>query len=75
MTDTDSCAIQFLFLNDLKSKITEDQTRKLIFDIILLKIGHGIDFYAQLCQNKKLKNKVGLYEVESIDNANIVTIA
>ena len=60
LTDTDSCAIQFLFVNDLKSKIAEDQTRKLIFDIILLKIGHRIatsdDFYAQfLCQNKKLK--------------------
>ena len=39
LTDTDSCAIQFLFVNDLKSKIAEDQTRKLIFDIILLKLG------------------------------------
>ena len=80
LTDTDSCAIQFLFVNDLKSKITEEQTRKLIFDISLVNIGHRIDtsddFYAQFkCQNKKLKKKVGLYEVESIDNANIVTIA
>ena len=80
LTDTDNCAIKFFFVNDLKSKITEDQTRKLIFEIILLKIGHRIDtsnnFYAQfLYQNKKLKEKVSLYEVESIDNANTVAIA
>ena len=43
LTDTDSCSIQFLFLSDIKSKITEDQARKLIFEIILLKIGHRID--------------------------------
>ena len=80
LTDTDSYAIKFLFVSDLKSKITEEQTRKPIFYIILLNIGHRTDtsddFYVQfLCQNKKLKKKVGLYEVESIDNANIVTIA
>ena len=61
-TDTDSCAIKFLFINHLQSKITEDQVRKLIFEIILLKIRHRIDtrddFYAQfLCQNVKLKKR------------------
>ena len=80
LTDTDSCSIQFLFISNLKSTITEDQTRKLVFEIILLKIGHRIDkrhnFYANfLCQNKKLKKQVGLYEAESIDKANIITIA
>ena len=80
LTDTNSCAIKFLFISDLKSKITEDQTRRLVFDIILLKIRHrndaSDDFYTKfLCQNKKLKKKVGLYEVESIDNSNIITKA
>ena len=80
LTDTDSCSIQFHFVSNLKSTMTEDQTRKLVFEIILLKIGHRIDtshdFYANfLCQNKQLKKQVGLYEVESIDNANIITIA
>ena len=80
LTDTDSCSIQFLFVSNLKSTMTEDQTRKLIFEMILLKIGHRIDtshdFYANfLCQNKKLKKQVGLYEVESSDNANIITSA
>ena len=80
LTDTDSCSIQFLFLTDLKSHITENESRKLIFEIILLKVGQRIDtsddFYAQfLCQNKKNKKKVRLYEVESIDNTKIFTIA
>ena len=56
LTDIDSCSIQFLFVSNLKSTITEDQTRKLVFEIILLKIGQRIDtshdFYANfLCQN------------------------
>ena len=63
LTDTDSCSIQFLFLTDLKSHITENETRKLISEIILLKVGQRIDtsddFYAQfLCQNKKIKKRL-----------------
>ena len=80
LTDTDSCSIQFLYLSNLKAQITENQARKLLFEIILLKIGHRIDtrddFYVDfLCQNKTLKKKVGLYEAECVDNANVVTIA
>ena len=80
MTDTDSCSIQFLYLSNFKAQITENQARKLLFEIILLKIGHIIDtsddFYVDFfCQNKTLKKKVGLYEVECVDNANVVTIA
>ena len=80
LTDTDSCCIQFLFLSKLQSQISENQARKLIFEIILLKLGHRIDtsneFYADfLCQNESLRKKVGLYEVESVDNANMITIA
>ena len=63
LTDTDSCSIQFLFLTDLKSHITENEARKLIFEIILLKFGQRIDtsddFYAKfLCQNKKIKKRL-----------------
>ena len=76
----DSCSIQFLFINDLKSFITEEKVRDLIFDIIILKLGQRLDksddFYAKfLCQNKKIKKQVGLYEVESINNPNIITLA
>ena len=63
LTDTDSCSIQILFLTDLKSHITENEARKLRFEIILLKIGQRIDtsddFYAKfLCQNKKIKKRL-----------------
>ena len=80
MTDTDSCCIQFLFLSKLQSQISGNQARKLIFEIILLKLGHRIytsnEFYADfLCQNESLRKKVGLYEVESVDNGNMITIA
>ena len=80
LTDTDSCSIQFLFINDLKSSITEEKAGDLIFDIIILKLGQRLDtsddFYAKfLCQNKKNKKQVGLYEVESINNPNIITLA
>ena len=80
LTDTDSCCIQFLFLSKIKSQITENQARKLLFEIILLQVGHRIDtsqdFYVNfLCQNETRKKQVGLYEVESVDNANVVTIA
>ena len=34
------------------------------------------EFYEQFfCRNESIKKQVGLYEVESIDNANLVTIA
>ena len=80
-TDTDSCFIKFLFLRDIKSHITENATRELIFKIIMQsKIGPRIDtsdiFFEQFdCRNPSLNIQVGLYEVESIDNPNVVTVA
>ena len=81
LTDTDSCSIKFLFVSDIKSNITESDTRKLIFKIIMQsKIGPRIDasdpFFKQFdCHNLKLKKQVGLYEVESINNPNVIAIA
>ena len=64
----------------MKSSITEEKARDIIFDIIILKLGQRLDtsddFYVKfLCQNKKIKKQVGLYEVESINNPNIITLA
>ena len=64
----------------MKCCITEGKARDLIFEIIILKLGQRLDtshdFYARfLCQNKAIKKEVGLYEVESIDNPNIITLA
>ena len=43
LTDTDSCSIQFLFLTQLGSQISEDNARKLILEILLLKKGDRLD--------------------------------
>ena len=63
----------------MKSSITEEKARDLIFDIIIPKLGQRLDtsddFHAKfLCQNKKIKKQVGLYEVEPINNPNIITL-
>ena len=76
LTNTDSCSLQFTYITELKSNISEDDARKLIFEILLLQKSERLDTIDQfLCRNKSTKKQVGLYEVESIDNANLVTIA
>ena len=67
LTDTDSCSIQFLFLNKLNSNMTEDEARNFVFDILLLKLGQRLDtsheFYDIFkSRNKALKKKIGLYD-------------
>ena len=61
LTDTDSCSIQFLFLSDLKSQISEDKTRDVLFDILILKMGQQLDtsheFYEDLNVEIKLLKK------------------
>ena len=80
LTDTDSCSLQFTFITELESNISEDEARKLIFEILLLKKGDRLDtsdeFFDQFfCRNESTKKQVGLYEVENIDNATLVVIA
>ena len=80
LNDTGSCSLQFTFITELKSNISEDDARKLIFEILLLKKSGRLDtsdeFFDQfLRRNKSTKKQVGLSEVESIDNANLITIA
>ena len=80
LTDKDSCSLQFTFINKHTSSITENKARDLIFKILLQKLGDRLDtshefFDKFFCRDESTKKKVGLYEVESIDNANLVTIA
>ena len=80
LTDTDSCSLQFLFLSNLNCRISEDEARDLIFDILIMKLGQRLDtsheFFERFkCRNKATKKKVGLYEGESIDNQNMITLA
>ena len=55
--------------------------RNLIFEIMFKsklfeRLDLSDDFYTQFnLQNKKLKKQVGLYEVEHINNPNIITVA
>ena len=80
LTDTDSCSLQFTFINKLSCSITEDRARDIIFEILILKLADRLDtshefFERFFCRNLANKKKVGLYEVESVDNPNVVTIA
>ena len=43
LTDTDSCSLQFTFINKLSSSITEDNARNLIFEILILKLSNRLD--------------------------------
>ena len=80
LTNTDSSSLQFTFISGITLSISEDEARNLIFEILLQKLGDRLDtsheFFDKFsCRNQSTKKKVGLYEVESIDNANLVTIA
>ena len=81
LTDTGSTSLTFLFICHEDWNITKTEARNLIFEIMFKSKLHqrldlADDFYAQFgFQNKKLKKQVGLYEVESISNPNVVTVA
>ena len=81
LTDTDSCSIKFLFVSDIKSNITESDTHSPIFKIITQskirpRLASSDAFFKQCdCHRPKLKKQVGPYEIESIDNPNVITIA
>ena len=81
LTDTDICFLQFLFVWNSRSNISEKESRNLIFKILLQsKLKERLDtsdkFYDQFgCRNTNLQIQVGLYAVESIDNPNIITVA
>ena len=72
---------QFFFICDLKYSIDERKTRGIIFKIMIKsKISERLDlsddFWDQFgVQNKILKKQVGLFEIESINKANVITIA
>ena len=81
LTDTDSTSIFFLFICHLNSIVDEITARNIIFEVminskILNRLDLSDDFWNQFgVQNKKLKKQVGLFEVENINRANIITIA
>ena len=81
LTDTDSTSINFIFICDKNSIVREKNARNIIFELFVLsKILSRLDlsdnFWEQFgVQNKELKKKVGLFETESINVPNIITIS
>ena len=81
LTDTDSTSVFFVFICDSNCSVSEEKARNTIFEVMLKsKVFDRLNLSAELydlfnCRNEKLKKNVGLFEVENIDNANMITIA
>ena len=81
LTDIDSTSIFFVFIWDLKCSIGERKSRDIIFRVMITskifeRLDLSDDFWDQFgVQNKKLKKQVKLFETESINKANVITIA
>ena len=81
LTDTDSTSMFFVFICDLNSCVSEDKARNIIFDVMLKskvfdRLDLSTEFYEQFnCRNEDLRKRVGLFEIESIDKPNVITIA
>ena len=79
LTDTDSTLL--FFICDIGCTVNEKESRKMLFEVMTAsKISNRLDvcddFWQQFdVQDKTVKKKVGLYEVESIDNPNVITIS
>ena len=81
LTDTDSISINFIFICDFGCIVDEENARKIIFEVmitskILKRLDLSDEFWAQFdVQDKKLKKQVGLFEAESINIPNVITIS
>ena len=81
LTDTDSTSIFFVFICDLNCSVRKKNPRNIIFEVLLKskvfdRLDLSAEFYDQFsCRNEKLRKKVGIFEIENIDNANVITIA
>ena len=81
LTYTDSTAMLFVFICDLNSCVSEDKAQNIIFDVtikskIFDRLDLSAEFYEQFnCRNEDLRKRVALFEIESIDKPNVITIA
>ena len=81
LTDTDSTLMFFVFICDLDQNIREDQARNIIFEVLIAgkifdRLDLSAEFYEQFkCCNTSVKKQVGLFEIENIDQPNVITIA
>ena len=81
LTDTDSTAIQFVIISSPQSTFSESLVRNIIFEVISQtpianRFDKSDDFWKQLNVHNASNQKVlGLYEVESINDLCLVTLA
>ena len=81
LTDTDSTSLFSVFTCNLDCTVNEKGSRKTLFEVMIAskifqRLDLSDDFWEQYSvQNKVIKKQVGLYEIKSIDNANIITIS
>ena len=81
LTDTDSTSLFFIFFCNHGCSVSEKNSRDIIFEVltnskILNRLDLSDNFWQQFgVQNKALKKQIGLYEIESIGNPNIITIS
>ena len=81
VTDTDSTLVFFIFICHLGCSVDERKSRDTIFKVMIKskifdRLDLSSDFWDQFgVQNKKLKKQVGLFEIENINEPNIITIA
>ena len=71
----------FIFICHLGCSVDERKSRDTIFKVMIKskifdRLDLSSDFWDQFgVQNKKLKKQVGLFEIENINEPNIITIA
>ena len=81
LTDTESTSLFFIFICKLSCSIIEKTVRNITFEVltkskVLNRLHLSDDVWEQFnVQNKSLKKQVGLYEVENINNKNILMLA
>ena len=80
LTDTDSASLSYVFICDLQCNVKEDEAGNIIFKVMLKskifdRLHLSAEFFEQFnCRNKDLKKQVRLFEIESINKPNIITI-
>ena len=81
LTDTDSTSVFFVFMCELGCAVGKRKSRQIISEAMikskmLNRLDLSDDFWDQFgVQNGKLKKQVGLFEIENMNNANIIAIA
>ena len=81
LTYTDTTSIFYVFICNLSCSVDEKTARNVVFEVLIkFKVFSRLDLSGNLweqfnVQNKVLKKEVGLYEVENINNANILAMA